>query len=243
MKILIRTLLLSAFFSVSIAADMKEKYAAPLKKLTSQDLEIKSAVNSPIKGVVELIVDSGRGSEVYYISEDGKYLINGTIFDIENRKDITEIKKSALRKELISGISDAQRINFYPENMTHRVTVFTDIDCGYCRKLHSEIAGYNELGIGVSYLFFPRAGMKSASYDKAASVWCANNQQDAMTRSKAGEELPKKECDNPIGSHYDAGMSAGVTGTPAIVTDNGQLMPGYLPPSSLKQRLDLLAVE
>ena len=238
MKILI---LLSFLATGAIASEgMKEKYGAALKKLTSQNIEVTSATKSPVAGIIELVVDSGRGSEVFYISEDGNYLINGTIFDIANRQDITEIKKAVLRKDLLAGLEEAQRINFYPDKMTHRVTVFTDIDCGYCRKLHSEIQGYNDLGIGVSYLFFPRAGLKSGSYDKAATVWCSDDQLTAMTRSKAGEELEKKSCDNPIETHYNAGLGVGVTGTPAIITDNGQLMPGYLPPASLKQRLDLL---
>ena len=239
-----KILIILSFLATGVIAhadEMKEKYTGALKKLTSQNIEIKSATQSAVPGIVELVVDSGRGSEVFYISEDGNYLINGTIFDIANRQDITEIKKSGLRKDLLADLDEAQRINFYPENMTHRVTVFTDIDCGYCRKLHAEIQGYNDLGIGVSYLFFPRAGLKSASYDKAATVWCSEDQQSAMTMSKAGEELEKKTCDNPVETHYNAGLGAGVTGTPAIITDKGQLMPGYLPPANLKQRLEMLA--
>jgi len=242
MKILI-VLSFLATSAIAGADEMIEKYTGALKKLTSQNIQVKSASKSPVSGIVELVVDSGRGSEVFYISEDGNFLINGTIFDINKRQDITEIKKSGLRKDLLADLDEAQRINFYPENMTHRVTVFTDIDCGYCRKLHAEIQGYNDLGIGVSYLFFPRAGLKSASYDKAATVWCSDDQQIAMTRSKAGEDLENKTCDNPIEVHYNAGLGAGVTGTPAIITDKGQLMPGYLPPVNLKQRLDMLAAQ
>ncbi|MGJ8662306.1 MAG: thioredoxin fold domain-containing protein, partial [Marinicella sp.] len=147
-----------------------------------------------------------------------------------------------LRKELLAKMGDSQRINFYPENMEHHVTVFTDIDCGYCRKLHAEMTQYNDLGIGISYLFFPRAGLQSASFDKAVNVWCATDQQQAMTLAKAGETVEPQKCDNPITDHYKAGLSSGVSGTPALVLDNGMIMPGYLPPQQLKQRLDAIAL-
>src|SRR5690606_35260891 len=120
-------------------------------------------------------------------------------------------------------------------------TVFTDIDCGYCRKLHAEMQGYNELGIGVSYLFFPRSGLKTASYDKAVSVWCAADQQKAMDKAKAGSQVAEKQCDNPVAEQYQAGLASGVTGTPALILQDGTMLPGYMPPDQLKQRLDSLA--
>ena len=137
----------------------------------------------------------------------------------------------------------SEKIEFLPEKMDHHITVFTDIDCGYCRKLHAEMKEYNELGIGISYMFFPRAGLKSESYDKAVNVWCAADQRNAMTMAKAGEAVDAKVCDNPITAHYNAGMAVGVTGTPALVLEDGTLMPGYLPPAQLKQRLDMMKIQ
>lgn len=227
----------------SIAETEIEKYTQVLNKVTSSNVKIIAVNDTPIKGIKEIMVDGGRGSEILYLSEDGKYIINGTLFDIDNRVDLTDLKKSVIRKDLLSKMGDSQRINFYPENMQHHVTVFTDIDCGYCRKLHAEMAQYNELGIGISYLFFPRAGLQSASFDKAVNVWCSADQQQAMTLAKAGETVEPKTCDNPIADHYKAGLSSGVSGTPALVLDNGMLMPGYLPPQQLKQRLDGLSAK
>lgn len=225
------------------AEDDATKFQAALSKVTASNVKIISVSDTPIKGVKEVMVDGGRGSEILYLSDDGKYIINGTLFDIENRVDLTDQKKSVIRKELLAGMGDSERINFYPENMEHHVTVFTDIDCGYCRKLHAEMQQYNELGIGVSYLFFPRAGLQSGSFDKAVNVWCAADQQQAMTMAKAGEPVTAKSCDNPIAEHYSAGVSSGVSGTPALVLDNGMLMPGYLPPAQLKQRLESIAAK
>ena len=227
------------------SADDLQKYTSALQKIASPLTKVVSVSDTPIKGIKEILVDVGRGSEVMYISEDGKYLVNGSLFDIDNRIDLTDAKKSEMRKDVMKSLGEGQTINFYPEKgeMKQHVTVFTDIDCGYCRKLHAEIKGYNELGIGVSYLFFPRAGLKSGSFDKAVNVWCAKDQREAMTLAKAGEVVEPQTCDNPIEAHYKAGVTAGVSGTPAIVLDDGTLMPGYLPPAQLKQRLDMLAMK
>lgn len=240
MKIISAIVLLMTYQAV-FAEDDTEKFKAALSKVTTSNVKIISVNDTPINGIKEVMVDGGRGSEILYLSEDGKYIINGTLFDIENRVDLTDQKKSVIRKDLLADIDDSLRINFYPDKMEHHVTVFTDIDCGYCRKLHAEVQQYNDLGIGISYLFFPRAGLKSGSFDKAVNVWCAADQQKAMTLSKAGETVEAKTCDNPIADHYNAGLSAGVSGTPALVLDNGTLMPGYLPPAQLKQRLDSLS--
>jgi len=240
MKLLI-TLTIAFITQAANAAENNELFEQAIKKITSSSVKIIEVNDTPINGIKEVMVDGGRGSEIIYISDDGKYIINGSLFDIENRVDLTDQKKSVIRKEMLTQFGASQRIDFFPEEMKHHVTVFTDIDCGYCRKLHSEMAGYNKLGIGISYLFFPRAGLQSASYDKAVNVWCAADQQQAMTSAKAGESVDPKKCDNPITEQYKAGLSAGVSGTPALVLDNGTLMPGYLPPEQLIQRLEQLS--
>ncbi len=216
-------------------------YNQALAKITAPGVTVTEVFDTPVAGIKELMVNTGRGTDIVYISTDGKYLIQGTIFDIDRRVDITDQKKAGLRKQLMGDFSAAERINYFPENMSHKVTVFTDIDCGYCRKMHAEMAGYNELGIGISYLFFPRSGLQTASYDKAVNVWCAADQHKAMDTAKAGAQIADKQCDNPVEEQYKAGMSAGVTGTPALVLEDGTLLPGYLPPQQLKQRLDSLS--
>jgi len=201
---------------------------------------VSSMESTPIDGISEIVIESGRGGEVYYISSDGKYLLNGNMIDTTSREDLTEKKKSGIRKVLVDKFGSKERIDFFPEDMKHHITVFTDIDCGYCRKLHNQMAEYNQLGIGISYLFFPRSGINTPSFDKAVSVWCSNDQQEALTNAKSGVKLETKKCDNPITQHYNAGQSAGVNGTPAIVLENGKLMPGYLPPQALLDRLTMM---
>jgi len=207
------------------------KQMAPAAKVISVE-------NTPMQGVKEVTLDSGRGGEVYYVSDSGEYLITGNMYNTQTREDLTEAKKAGIRKELVARFGPDKRIDFFPKDMKHHITVFTDIDCGYCRKLHSQMDEYNKRGIGVSYLFFPRAGLKSNSYDKAVAVWCAEDKQEAMTKAKTGIQVDLKKCDNPVAEHYKTGQAVGVSGTPAIVLDNGTLMPGYLPPDALLQRLD-----
>ncbi len=192
---------------------------------------------TPVAGILQVQVDG----DIVYTSADGKYLIQGRIIDLETRADLTEQAKASLRFELLKGIDQSKEITFAPDKPVYELTVFTDVDCGYCRKLHSQIAEYNEQGIAIHYMAFPRAGIGSPSYDKFVSVWCADDQQAALTNAKAGNDPVPEQCENPIAQQYELGIQLGVTGTPALLTADGTLIPGYVPPADLRQRLDTMA--
>ena len=145
---------------------------------------------------------------------------------------------SEIRQEMMAEIDTSRQIVFAPEEPAYELTVFTDIDCGYCRKLHDQVAEYNEEGISIRYMAYPRAGIGSRSYEKAVTVWCADDPQAAMTSAKAGEEMVPIQCDNPVAEQYQLGQAMGVSGTPALLTSDGQLIPGYVPPAQLRARLD-----
>jgi thiol:disulfide interchange protein DsbC len=162
------------------------------------------------------------------------------MMDLETREDLTEAAKSGVRREILASVDPSKQITFSPEQPKYDLMVFTDIDCGYCRKLHAQMAEYNEQGIAIHYMSFPRAGIGSASYDKAVSVWCANDPQDAMTLAKQGTDPEPAQCENPIAEQYALGRELGVTGTPSLLTAEGQMIPGYVPPEQLRQRLDQL---
>ncbi|MEJ2393247.1 MAG: DsbC family protein [Candidatus Thiodiazotropha sp.] len=185
-----------------------------------------SSINpSPIPGLYEVLV----GAEIYYVSADGKYLFTGKLYDVDKREDLTTPKLAKVKAEMIEKVGEENMVIFAPEKYDHTVTVFTDIDCGYCRKLHSEIQQYNDRGIRVRYLMFPRAGIGSPSYDKAVNVLCADDRNEAMTLAKAGKDIEHKQCENPVAKEYALGQKLGVTGTPAIFLENGELVPGYVP--------------
>jgi thiol:disulfide interchange protein DsbC len=189
---------------------------------------------SPIKGMYEYT----RGAEIAYVSSDGKYAINGDLYDIAKDNNLTEAHRRELRTQMIAAFPESQMLIFGPKDPKYTVTVFTDVDCGFCRKLHSQIADYNRLGIRVRYLLYPRTGPNTGSWTKAEQVWCSPDRNDALTRAKLGQELKIKPCaDNPVALSYKLGQDFALQGTPAILMSNGDLLPGYLPPDVLMKSL------
>lgn len=188
---------------------------------------------TPIDGLLQVQVSN----EIYYASSDARYLVIGRIMDLDTRENITDQAKAGLRKDVLDGLDRSQQISFSPAAPEYELLVFTDIDCGYCRKLHEQIDEYMAQGIAINYMAFPRAGVASHSYDKFVSVWCADDQQAAITLAKSGAEPEPQQCENPISDQYELGRELGVTGTPALVTSDGGLIPGYVPPAQLKERL------
>ncbi|MEO5962011.1 MAG: DsbC family protein [Thermomonas sp.] len=195
---------------------------------------------APFPGFRE-VVASGQ---VVYVSDDGKYLFQGGLLDVDARKDLSEAAMARVRADVLKTIPLADRIVFAPVGKPkHTVVVLTDIECGYCRKFHSEIAEINKLGIEVEYLAFPRAGIGSPDFKKMVAVWCADDRRKAMTDAKDDRTVALKTCTNPVTMQHAAGMRMGLTGTPMILTPDGEMLGGYLPPQALQQRLQQLEAE
>lgn len=217
---------LSTVFATAEAGEAEVR--AGLAKLLPE-VKPDSVREAEVAGLYEVAI----GPQILYLSRDGKYLIQGRILDIAARKDLTEAKQAAARKKAVDAMGEERMIIFSPKETKHTVTVFTDIECGYCRKLHNEIQAYLDEGIRVRYLFFPRAGMGSPAYHEAVAVWCADDRRQALTDAKAGKEVPMKTCDNPVADHMELGELVGVSGTPAMVLDDGEMLPGYVPAKRL----------
>jgi len=200
-------------------------------------IEIESISPAPIPGFQQAIV----GGQVVYVSDDGKYLMQGTLYDVRGRRDMADGALKELRRELVATVPASDRIVFAPKDPKYTVTVFTDVECGYCRKFHSEIAGYNKLGIAVEYLAFPRMGLGSADFRKMEAVWCAADKRKALTDAKNDREVPYRACTNPVTMEYELGRRAGLTGTPMVLAPDGTQLGGYLTPQQLKEALDALA--
>ncbi|MBU1192963.1 MAG: DsbC family protein [Gammaproteobacteria bacterium] len=189
---------------------------------------------TPIPGLFEVTF----GPQLFYVSEDGRYLIQGNLIDVAARSNLTEARQGELHKAAIDKLGAENMVVFAAAKPKHTVTVFTDIDCGYCRKLHNEVKEANDLGITVRYLFFPRSGPNTDSYYKAETVWCSENRQQALTDAKAGKDLPRKSCANPIDKHMQLVQAFGLQGTPAIVLEDGRVLPGYVPAKQLQAMLE-----
>ena len=223
----------------AVAADTKsfDAVEAKIRGLVPNAKTI-AISETPIKGVLQVQINS----DIVYVTDDGQYLLQGQIMDIDTKANITDQAKSGIRLTLLTDLKRDEQITFAPEEPKYDLLVFTDIDCGYCRKLHNQMEGYNEQGIAIHYMAFPRAGIGSDSYDKFVSVWCADDQKEALTLAKNGTDPLPQKCPNPIADQYELGREVGVTGTPALVTSDGTLIPGYMPPEQLRQRLDSLEV-
>ena len=194
-----------------------------------------ASINStPIAGLYEVVV----GPHVVYMSGDGQYMLQGELVDIRKGRNLTEPSRRGAIRKLMSSMSEDDMIIFKPEKVKHVITVFTDIDCGYCRKLHNEMDQYLAEGIEIRYMMFPRAGVGSDSYRKAVAVWCAEDRNAALTRAKNGGRLDMKTCDNPIDRHMELVRQLGARGTPFIVLDNGGTQPGYVPAKRLAKVLE-----
>jgi len=224
---------LSTGASADPAAEQKVKDAL---KAFAPGVQIDAVAPSPMPGVYEVIT-SGH---IAYVSADGKYLIRGDLVDMTSKREITNERTGELRKVALDAIPDSKHIVYPAKQAKHEITVFTDIDCGYCRKLHAHMSEYNDRGITVKYLFFPRAGLASDSYNKAVSVWCAADRGKALTDAKSGHDPEVKTCDNPVTEEFQLGVKVGVAGTPAIFAESGAQIGGYLTPDQMMSKLESL---
>jgi thiol:disulfide interchange protein DsbC len=189
---------------------------------------------TPVPGLYEV----RRGAEVLYMTQDGKYALIGDLYQLSTHNNLTEERRRELRMKLIGAVPESNMLVFGPDRPKYTITVFTDVDCVYCRALHKQIADYNRLGIRVRYMFFPRTGPDTESWHKAEQVWCSSDRKAALTRAKLGQALDARVCPNtPVAEEYALGKAVGITGTPGIVTSSGDLLPGYLPPEAMFEEL------
>lgn len=173
------------------------------------------------------------GSRLFYVEESGRYLMSGELLDLVKMENLTKASLNGWRLEQLGEIPEESMVVFSAPRSEHTVTVFTDVDCGYCRKLHDEIDAYHEAGISVRYLAYPRAGLGSESYRVMQSVWCADDRATALTRAKQGKKIKQQVCENPIQQHFLLGNQLGIKGTPAILLESGAVVPGYVPAKEL----------
>jgi thiol:disulfide interchange protein DsbC len=188
---------------------------------------------TPIPGIFEL----AHGSDISYVTADAKFVFSGDMYQVSLDGDfpnLTEVRRREMRAAKIAAIPDSQMLVYGPATAAHTITVFTDIDCPWCQRLHSQMAQYNQLGIRVRYLFYPRTGPDTKSWYKADAVWCSANRNEAFDRAKNGEDVKPKPCpSSPVKHDYELGQEIGVTGTPGVVLENGELVPGYLAPKQM----------
>lgn len=237
---LIALLALSLSYQVTVVAEDLSTEASIAAKIqvAIPQLPITTVSASQIEGFYEVELANG---ERLFANAKADHFIAGDMFQINDLGlvNLSEAKRDKNRADKIAALKDEDKIIFSPKNKKATVTVFTDVDCGYCRKLHTHMAGYLARGIEIQYLAFPRAGIGSNSYNKIVSAWCAKDKQDALTRLKNGEVVASASCENPVADQYRLGSELGVTGTPALVLESGKIYPGYIEPDQLARVLGI----
>ncbi|GJM05269.1 MAG: thiol:disulfide interchange protein DsbC [marine bacterium B5-7] len=228
-------LFIGLFISFSVIAEdrLDAELSLALSRLLP-DVEIDDVSPTPIDGLYQVVI----GSDVIYMTRDGNYVIKGEIIDLEERRNLTEEVRADSRVSILNSIKEDDYIEFSSKNMQDAIYVFTDIDCGYCRKLHMDVPELNSLGVSVRYLAYPRAGVDSAVGHEMSSVWCAKDRQKALTAAKNRESIETASCDDPVAEQYAMGQQLGVRGTPAIYLQNGRMLPGYMPPNEIIKQLE-----
>jgi thiol:disulfide interchange protein DsbC len=223
----------------SVGPSREAAIRAALKKL-DPDLEPDHVGDAAVPGYQEVIV----GGDVVYVTNDGRYLVRG-LLDLRNGRDMAQHGSlPGLRLKALGEIPASERVVFAPIGpRRHTVTVFTDVGCGYCRKLHEDIGAYNKLGIAIEYVAFPRSGLGTPDAREMASVWCSDDRRQALTDAKNGTPIASRACDNPVAKHHAIGQRIGVQGTPMIINADGVALPGYMPPKDLLEALDRLAAQ
>lgn len=234
------SLVLLSTSSLTLAAPVTEAMTQAITQnlnVVNDQIQIRAIKPSPIDGLYEVEIDTG---EIIFTSANGKHFVLGKLFEVQGQRfvNLSEQRQKTERAQTLKTLKKEDMVIFSPAGEVKSVVyAFTDVDCGYCQKLHGEMAEYNQAGIEIRYLAFPRAGLGSRTYNEMVSVWCADDRKAAMTTAKSGGQVPAKECNNPVAEQYAMGNAFGVTGTPALVFEDGSLMPGYLPAAKLSAYL------
>ena len=234
-RVLCMPLMCALWITGASAQEIEDRMGAALSAFAGQPIGIESVRPSPAPGIVEVQVINGP---LLYATEDGGYFfLNGDLHQVSEAGavNLTEERRSLARKEQLAAVSLEDMVVFSPKDETRDyVSVFTDVTCFYCQKLHREVDQLNAKGVEVRYLAFPRGGINSDGAKKLATAWCADDQQTTLTELKAGMDLPVNDCaDSPIAAQYQLGQEMGVSGTPAIITSSGMMIPGYRPAADL----------
>ena len=225
------------FVTISAATQVSADDIAELKQSLAKTLPQYEATyieKTPIEGIYQVII----GGQVIYMTRDARYMIDGNLIDLSTKKNYTEDAMSIIRLSQIEELGEDKMVVYTPKTIEHTITVVTDIDCPYCRRLHGEMDQYMAGGVQVRYIFMPLKG--KGDFRTTVSVWCAKDRNEALDMAKAGAELEAKDCENPIDEHLNVSRNLGVRGTPAIILQNGNMLPGYVPASKLIAELQKL---
>lgn len=244
MRRMLLCLVLMGFAATAAAATSGPDAVKAALKRMAPGATVGDVAEAPLPGFYQAMV----GGRMVYVSADGNWIMDGKLYDAAKRVDLTEDSMRDVRRAALAKVPESKRIVYAPDHPAYTVTVFTDLDCGFCRAFHRHIKAFNAEGIAVEYLFWPRTGIKAYpsgkptdSYLKAVSVWCADDRKAAFDAAKAGKDIPRADCSNPVADQYHLGERIGIDGTPTVIAADGTLLGGYMTPKQLLTALKLNA--
>lgn len=217
---------------------LRSRLSQSLEAASQNQLQIISLTPSAMENIVEVEISTG---EILYSDIKGEFLFAGDMFRAgpTGLVNLSSKTRQVRTQKKIAAIPVKEMIVFTPEKIKATITVFTDVDCTYCRALHRDMDKMMDLGIQVRYIAYPRGGEEAGSYQKMISVWCSDDRHKTLTQAKNGQNLPERDCDNPVLAHYELGNELGISGTPALVLPDGQIVPGYVDPPRLAVMLSI----
>jgi thiol:disulfide interchange protein DsbC len=224
--------------ATSVAPAVRDAITAAIAQM-APGARVQAITSTPMAGLYQAIANG----QVLYLTGDGRYVIQGDAYDIRNRSPLNALTMDRLRRDAIANLQPGQMIRYAPAKPKYTVTVFTDVDCPYCRAFHANMAEINRLGIAVDYLFWPRTGLGTPSAQKAVDVWCAADRQAALTHAFEGRPPRNATCQSPVAHDFNLGVDLGVDGTPTVIADNGVVLGGYVDPQELLRRLQTVHAE
>ena len=223
------SMILALFAINAMAAEQVEERLVKSLQQVFPDIDITRVNPTPIDNIYEVMI----GPDVVYITGDARFVLKGDLIDMQERRNLSEDLRAQSRVDLLKKIPESEYIEFASKNSKDTIYVFTDVDCGYCRKLHQDVPELNEKAITVRYLAYPRAGVGSSAYKRMGDIWCAEDRPQALTDAKNGKPAKASNCKNPVANQHALGREMGVRGTPAIFLESGRALPGYMPPDEL----------
>lgn len=204
-----------------------------------EDIQVTSITPAPVPGLYQVLI----GADVLYFTADARYVIRGEIYDLQQRRNITGEQLAQVRVQRLLALTPEEYIEFPAREKKHTVYVFTDTDCGYCRAMHAKINDYNRLGISFRYLAYPRNGLQAETAGIMRRIWCAEDRQEALSLAKRGRAVYAAACADPVDAQYQLGEEMRITGTPAVFSDTGRYLSGYISPEELLVLLQQLQEE
>jgi thiol:disulfide interchange protein DsbC len=221
-------------FSGLAHSQSEQQLKNDIQKKLGVNAKVRSVSPAPVTGLYEILV----GNEIFYTDSTGKYLIQGEIIELSTGKNITEQRQSDLNRIKWSDLNQANAIKNVRGNGSRQLAIFSDPNCGYCKRLEKSLQQLDNVTI-YTYLI-PILSPDSAQ--KAKQIWCSSDPYKAYIDWMVNGVSPsgKTDCSNPLDKNLTTAKNYGITGTPTIFFTDGSRFPGAVQITDIEKKLNSL---